>query len=122
MKINTKATSVVITGEISDYLFKKLEGLSKFLDVNDESIKIDVELGRTTKHHEKGDIFRAEINIFTKQKTFRAEVEAGDLYSAIDILRDRIFNDLSSDKSKTIRLLRKGGQHIKNLLRFGRKS
>ncbi len=121
MKINTKATSIVMTGEISDYLYKKLEGLSKFLDVNDESIKIDVELGRTTKHHEKGDIFRAEINIFTKQKTFRAEVEAGDLLSAVDILKDRIFEELRSDKSKTMRLLRKGGQQIKNLLRFGRK-
>ncbi len=122
MKINTKATSVQITGEISDYLHKKLEGLSKFLDVNDESIKIDVELGRTTKHHEKGDVFRAEINIFTKQKTFRAEVEAGDLLSAIDILKDQIFSELRSNKSKTMRLLRKGGQQIKNLLRFGRKS
>ncbi len=117
MKINTKSTSITLTPDITNYLDKKLEGLKKFIDPQDPAVMIDVELGKTTRHHQTGDIFRAEINIFAPQKTFRAEAESSDLYSAIDELKDQIQNELRSDKKKTLHFVRKSGQKLKNFLR-----
>ncbi len=117
MKINLKSTSITLTPEISDYLDKKLAGLDKFLDVNDSAVKIDVELARTTNHHGKGDVFRAEINIFAPRKSFRAEAESSDLYSAIDMLKDEIQHELRSNKEKSLHFIRKSGQKVKDFLR-----
>ena len=47
MKINIKSTSITLTPEITDYLDKKLESLTKFIDPNNAAVTIDVELGKT---------------------------------------------------------------------------
>src|SRR3989338_9342244 len=80
---------------------------------------VDVELGRTTRHHEKGDVFFAEINIHRGKESFRAVADRTDIMSAIDGMRDAIVGELVSDKEKRQSLLRRGGQVAKAALRGG---
>jgi ribosomal subunit interface protein len=116
MKINLKGTNIGLTTAISEYLDKRLEGVEKFIPAGKTYIA-DVELGRTTKHHQAGDIFRAEINIHIGSRSFRAVSEQQDLYSAIDDMKAEITRELGVDKEKKISFLRRGGQKLKNILK-----
>jgi putative sigma-54 modulation protein len=122
MKINTKATGITLTPSISEYIEKKVNMLDKFSSSTDEML-VNVEVGRTTKHHKSGDIFRAEMQVSCSGQTYYAASETEDLYAAIDEVKDEIAYKLSGEKKKALHLLRRGGAKIKNLLKgFGRKS
>ena len=117
MKINLKGTGVLVTPEITDYLYKRLEGIEKFLPDEGRAFIADVELARTTRHHQAGDIFRAEINLLMGSRSFRAVSEQADMHSAIDVMKDEITRELSTYKEKKISYLRRGGQKLKKLIR-----
>lgn len=106
-----------ITSAIGDYLNKKLEHINKFIDPNDESAICDIELGKTTKHHNKGDLFRAEINLHIKGKNLRAVSETDDLYASIDEIKDEMTRELLSNKDRKVSLIKRGGAKIKNVLK-----
>lgn len=117
MKTKIKATNIVISPDTENYLAKKLESVSKIIDQDDPTLLIEVELGRTTGRHQSGDLFRAEINFNLGGKQWRAVAEAGDLYSAIDEMRDDISDALRAYKGKKESLIKRGGARIKALLR-----
>ena len=62
MQIKIKATNLALTPSISDYAKKRVEMLEKFIAEGSENALIKVEVGKTTQHHKRGEIFRAEIN------------------------------------------------------------
>lgn len=119
MRLNLKTTDVAVSEETRSYLQKKLQGLRKFFDAEDDAVMIDVELGRTTRHHGKGDIFFAEINIHRGRESFRAVSDRPDLMSAIDAMRDAIARELVSKKGKAGSIARRGGQIAKAILKGG---
>lgn len=117
LKHHIKATNFELTPAISDYLSKKLSALDKF--TNDVEAIARIEVGRTTHHHNKGDIFRAEINLDLgdKSKMFRAVCETSDIYSAIDQMKDDILAEVTKAKRKNLHLLKRGHQKIKDIMR-----
>ena len=117
MKINTKATNITLEADVHEYLEKKIQSLSKFVNLNDDAVMIDAELGKTTRHHQAGDIFRAEINLHTPGKSYRAVSEATELYAAIDDVKDEILRELETQKRKRLHLLRRGGQKVKDFIK-----
>lgn len=116
MNINIKTTAISLTPAISDYTNKRLEKIQTLL-ANDPSAKCDIELGKTTEHHQKGEIFRAEIHIVGANKNIYASSEESDLYAAIDIVRDQVVLELTSEKGKRITVLRRGGAKVKNIIK-----
>jgi len=101
MKFSIKTKNLESTEEIESYLDKKLKSLEKFLSsFNLDLVKAEVEIGRTTKHHQAGDIFRAEINLSINGKLFRAESEQESLYAAIDEVRDDLELEIKKFKEK----------------------
>ena len=83
MQIRIKETEIKINRGIYSFLEKKIKALKKFLPDIPEPI-IEVELGLTTRHHQKGNIYRAEIQILMpKKRIFRAVSEKENLRSAI---------------------------------------
>ena len=117
MRINEKGTNMQITPEIKDYLYKKLAHLEKFLNLADDSILCDVELGKISQHHKGGDVFRTEINLHITGKNLRAVSEMDTLFASIDIAKDDIVRDLQINKDKKVSLMRRGGAKIKNMLK-----
>jgi putative sigma-54 modulation protein len=117
MNIKITSKSFDITPAIEEYVFKRLSSLEKFLD-KEKEILCEVEIGKTTTHHKSGDIFKAEINVNEPgSKQIYASAEAGDLYSAIDIVRDDAEREILSQKNKYKTLLRRGSAQIKNLIK-----
>lgn len=119
MQFSTKATNIELSQAIDDYLDKKLSVLDKHIDSSDESANAQIELEKTTEHHRSGDIFRAEINLHIAGKNMRVDETAGDLYSAIDSMKDGIARELTSYKKKKRTWVRRGAQRLKTILRRG---
>jgi ribosomal subunit interface protein len=117
MKINEKGTKMKITPEIKDYLYKKLEHLNKLIDPKDGSVLCEVELGKISKHHKKGDIFRTEINLHIAGKNLRAVSEMDDLFASIDIAKDEMVRELQVNKDKKVSQTRRGGAKIKKVIK-----
>jgi ribosomal subunit interface protein len=116
MNINIKTKGISLTPSISDYADKRLAGIGKLLG-GDPSFICDLELGKTSEHHHKGDIFRAEIHITGKGKDSYASAEDQDLYTAIDIMRDEITRELKASKGKRLSFIRRGGTRVKEMMR-----
>jgi putative sigma-54 modulation protein len=117
MNIKTRAINFDLTDAINDYVNKKLSSLEKFVGGAGE-VLCEVELGRTTKHHNNGDVFKAEVNMFVSGTSqVYAVTEQADLYSAIDLVKDDVERQLVAGKSKKETLFRKGAGKIKNLLK-----
>jgi putative sigma-54 modulation protein len=117
MNIKIRSINFDITPAIDDYVSKKISSLEKFLEVSEGTI-CEVEIGRTTKHHNSGDIFKAEINLNQPgAKQVYAVAEESDLYTAIDIVRDEAERAIVSRKTKDTTLFRKGASKIKDLLK-----
>jgi ribosomal subunit interface protein len=117
LNIQIRATNFDLTPAINEYVSKKISSLQKFLDVQND-ILCEVELGRTTKHHKSGDIFRAEVNMaLPGQKQIYAVAEKSDLYTAIDVVRDEAEREIISIKGKRATLFRRGSTKIKELLK-----
>ncbi|MBI4691852.1 MAG: ribosome-associated translation inhibitor RaiA [Candidatus Terrybacteria bacterium] len=121
MRINLKATNIELTLAIQDYVDKKIGGLEKFLDdYNDPSVQVWVEMGMSSRHHHKGDIFRAEIQIHLPhyKKGARAVAEGETLYAAIDNVHEEIKLELSKIKDRRKSLIKKGARLFKKFLPF----
>lgn len=112
MNIIIKGSHIEISPAIEAYVTKKLKTLEKFLD---ENSRVQADLGKTSNHHKSGDIFKAEFNVSDKGQHSRVSVENEDLYSAIDMAQDELFDVLASKKDKKKTLWRKGAQTIKAL-------
>ena len=116
MKIDLKTKNFVITPSIRTYLQEKLDTLDKFLP-KDESISADVELAKTTKHHQKGDIFKAEVNLMIPGRLIRVVAEKWDLRVAIDAVKDELQREITMNKEKNLSLYHRGARLLKKLLR-----
>jgi len=117
MKINEKGVNMEITAEIKDYLYKKLAHLEKFLNPADDSVLCEVELGKISNHHNKGDVYKTEINLHIAGKNLRAVSEMDDLFASIDIAKDDMVRDLQTNKDRKVSMMRRGGAKIKNLIK-----
>lgn len=120
MKVNLKATNIELTPAIQDYVNKKIKGLEKFLDSSNDSLQAWVEVGMTTRHHHKGDIFRAEIQFHLPhyKKSARAVAEEETLYAAIDGAHEEMKLELSKIKDRKKSLIKKGARLFKKFIPF----
>lgn len=116
MNTNLKAGTIQLTPAITEYVDKRLQKVAKLLD-NDPSLRCDVELSRTTGHHNKGDIFRAEVHIVGAGKDIYVAREESDLYAAIDVVRDEVLREVKANKAKQISLVRRGGARMKAMVK-----
>ena len=116
MKINLKATGIELTPSITEYAEKKVSALEKFINKPADSYLARVEIGKTTRHHKEGFIFRAEIHLTGAGLDVYAVNEAEDLYAAIDLAEAETARELQSEKGRRARLMRKGQQAFKNMV------
>lgn len=116
MNTNIKTTAITLTPAISDYTTKRLEKIEALL-THDPSVQCDVELAKTSGHHNKGEIFRAEIHIVGAGKNIYASAEKDDLYTAIDIVQGEVLRELKTGKGKRISLMRRSGARVKGMIK-----
>ena len=99
MKINLKTTHLELTEAIRNYAQSKMDMLEKYLG-NIQVINCDLELEKSVGGQNKGEIFRAEINLQIPRGILRVEKTEADLYKAIDKVKDHLEEIIISYREK----------------------
>jgi len=131
MKIVIKTTNFKLNRELRDYIEEKIGSLEKFAEVFQNEnyfnhffkkgkprVEAWIEIGRITRHHQKGDIFRAEAQMRFPGKTLRAESEREDLKLAIVEVKDELQRELKKHKGKAETVTRRKTRIFKKSLRL----
>ncbi len=89
MNIQIKSENLELTDKIKDYVEEKVRMLAKYLgDV--QVIDVKVKVGMTSKHHQKGDIYKCEIAIALPGEILRVHKIEPDIFKAIDKVKDHL--------------------------------
>ena len=112
-----KAVNIELTPDLRDYIEKRTSSFDKFFRRYSESAIVHVEVGKNTMHHKNGDVFQTEITISGIGTTMRAVSEEADVYSAIDIAKESMMQDLSTEKDRSVTLFRRGARSVKKMLK-----
>ena len=85
---------------------------------NDPDLPVlHIEVGRSTRHHRKGEVYFAEANLNVGGKVFYAKVDHEDIYSACDLLRDELESEIKKFSGRREALQKRGAREIKEGLR-----
>ena len=106
-----------LTDAIREYVEKRSLGLEKFMQNNDTTQMVRVEVGKTTMHHKHGDVYKAQFDITIAGAKFHAVSEKEDLYSAIDDAKEGIIREITSNKDRRGTLFRRGARSVKKMLK-----
>ncbi|MBI2630743.1 ribosome-associated translation inhibitor RaiA [Candidatus Nomurabacteria bacterium] len=121
MQINIQSKNIELTEEIRDYALKRVTNLEKLLsNIKEEKggeVKVSFEISKTTNHHKAGEVFHSDCSIIIDGKNFYAGSDNEDLMSAIDEVKEKLFNEISKDKDKKQTLFRRGASSVKKMLK-----
>jgi len=120
MQINLQGKNIELTEAIKDYVLKRVTNLEKLLS-NIETEKgeamVNFEVVKTTNHHKAGEIFHASCMISIDGKKFYSSSDHEDLYSAIDEVKETLFNEIRKNKDRRQTLFKRGASSIKKMLK-----
>lgn len=117
MQINVQAKGIELNKEVRDYLNKKLSHLEKYTLSSVEEAVINIELSKTTNHHKKGEIFKAEANIVFGGNTFFASKELDDVFKAVDAIKEDLERKMVQAKTRTQSLFIRGARSVKKMMK-----
>lgn len=102
MNIVIKATNLVVTDALKEYILLRMETLDKYLGALGTSGKtaLYVEVARTTKHHQKGAVYYVELMLALGKNTIRIEQQGVDARKAVDAAKDRLKIKIKEIKEK----------------------
>ncbi len=108
MKIIIKTKNFELSPVLKSFTENRVQKLEKFIKILKNDFKeILVELARETKHHRKGDIFRAELIINLPGKNLIAISHGENLNKAIVAAKDEMEIEIKKYKLKKIELPRR---------------
>lgn len=105
MRVELKAGNIELTEAIASYVQKKMDMLERFMNIPGapENPMAFVELEKVSgEHHQKGDVFRCEVQFDLGQELLRVEKTTVDLYKAIDKVKDELERQLVRRKNKRL--------------------
>ncbi|MCK5022076.1 MAG: HPF/RaiA family ribosome-associated protein [Candidatus Pacebacteria bacterium] len=115
--IEISAVGVELNDETRDYIYKKIDGLRKFVDFKDENVSTDIRISRMVGQQRSGKVYRAEIGIIMSGKRIGARGDGSTVWEAIDLAKDAISKKISSYRGKRNSLFKKGSVKVKGFLK-----
>lgn len=102
MKLHIAGKGFELTPSIEQYAKEKLGSLKKFVQKFDieGAVELSVRLNLATRHPQKGDIYGIVADLKLPKKILRAENEAEDMHSAIDIARNKLIVEIEKYKTQ----------------------
>lgn len=96
-----------------------MKSAKKLLGKQEDLPLLEIEFSRTTRHHHKGMVWRAEANLAFGKRLLRAEQTGEDPHEVIDLVREELLREIKSVKEKTKVKEIRGARKIKRMLRKG---
>lgn len=97
MQINIKATNAKLTPESYEIINERIGSLSKYYA---NIISADVEIGINSLHHNKGNIYKAIVNLSVPKKILRASAETDDITKSMSQVKDKLKTELIKYKER----------------------
>lgn len=97
MTINIRALNMELTEAIRQYAEEKFQSLEKY---EPTIMHVDMQIGKETNHHHKGDIFTCSATLEVSGDVLKIERSEDDLYSAIDKVKDHFRETLAQRKER----------------------
>ncbi|MDP3934674.1 MAG: ribosome-associated translation inhibitor RaiA [Candidatus Giovannonibacteria bacterium] len=114
MRVSLKGTNIALLESTREYVDKKIVLAAEKLFVREsEVVALDIEVGKTTKHHRAGKIFRAEANLSVGRTLLRAEALGETLNEAIDLVEEELTREIKKFKERRHSLMLKGARSLK---------
>lgn len=113
-------TRVESSPALETYIREKLINTVEKLIGSDPATRIDVEVGRDSEHHRKGEIWFAEVTGATPYGYIRVRREASDIHAAIDLAEEGLKSELTSAKGKITTKALRAARRAKDYIRFSR--
>ncbi len=104
MKLSLRSKNLIVTPALKIYIESKLlKPLQRLLKkaVLQESLILDLVISRSTRHHRKGKVYRAEANLKIDGTMLRAEVEHEDVRASCDLLEEELERQISTYKNRS---------------------
>jgi ribosomal subunit interface protein len=102
MKINVTYKNITPDKPLEFFIDDKIGSLGKFLKEDLSAVR--VEIGKPSRHHRHGEVFRAEANLKINGKLIRAEAKHTDLRAAIVKVKNELQVQIKKMKGKKERL------------------
>ena len=130
MKIVIKTTGIKLNKALEDFIEEKIGELEKFSKIFQQRYfngffgkgkprtEAWVEIGKTTRHHQKGQVFFAECQMRFPGRSMRASSISNDLRLAIVQVKDKLQRQLKQYKNKKIVRRKRGQREIKKNFRL----
>ena len=100
MKIMIHTKNLDLTPSIETAIGQKMDTIAKLFKPGEQLTEARIEVGKPSRHHQKGFVYYAEINLKIGGKLLRAVAEHVDLRTAVDFARDEIERQIKKFKSK----------------------
>jgi len=113
MQLSIKAKNIELTDAIKAAVEKKLATLDKKVSRFGTSVTAEVEVGKTSKHHNKGLVFRAEVHVRLPGKLVYAEALNKDLYAAVTDAKREAERQIADFKGSLAAMQKRGGRAAK---------
>lgn len=121
MKITIRQKDLEITPSLQEYIEKKIvQPVQKFLkrSAATDLPVLDIEVGRTTKHHHKGNVFHASATLTLGKRVIRADATGVDIHIACDTLENELKREIDTFKSKTSAVQKRASRAVKEQVRY----
>ena len=113
MQIDIKVKNIELTDAIRSFVEEKINSLDAKVARFGDVVRAEVEVGRTTQHHNKGQIFRAEVHIRLPGKVVYVESTNKDLYVAINAAKKEASQQILAYKGVREAKFKRGARTIK---------
>ena len=111
MRVSLKGTNLQLLESTREYVDRKLVRAAEKLLVRDgDALSLEIEVGKTTKHHKTGPYFRAEANLSIGKTMLRAEALGETLNEAIDLVEGELTREIKKFKERLRSLMLKGAR------------
>ena len=123
MQLQLKSTNFTVTEQVKSYVQEKIDPLEELLRARKVNFSGWIELARTSKHHQSGEIYRAEIQLRIPGESLRAEGKSENIFAAIQEAKERAEREIKQHKQKIIAKDRKARRRLKDIFsNFWRKN
>ena len=103
-----RVNQIDLTPSIKAFIEEKLDSIARHLPPKEQDLAdAKVEVGKPSKHHHSGAIYYSEINFKIGKQLLRAEAVHDDLYTAINLTREEIEQQIRKLKTKQVSARRK---------------
>ena len=110
MKIIIKTKNLDLTGDLQNFIEKKIGSIKKFIDIlkDDTTEKgktlaeVFVEVEKETTHHKKGKVFWVKTQVILPGKSLMVGFKADDLFKAVIGAKDELKMEIEKYKFKKI--------------------